>query len=136
VASEGERGDTCERKKEEDGKTVFQGKYSQEVEEQMKSFYETLSEKEKRRYAALEAGKLGHGGQKYICTLLGCSPTTLRVGREEIMHGSAIPKGHIRKSGGGTSRFRVDSLTVRSFAIANSDHIYDRVYLAQWQRCL
>jgi hypothetical protein len=67
----------------------------------MKSFYTTLSEKEKRRYAALEAGKLGHGGQKYICTLLGCSPTTLRVGREEIVHGSPIPKGHIRRAGGG-----------------------------------
>ena len=101
MASEGERGNTCERKKEEDGKTVFQGKYSQEVEEQMKSFYETLSEKEKRRYAALEASKLGHGGQKYICTLLGCSPTTLRVGREEIMQGSPIPKGYIRRAGGG-----------------------------------
>jgi len=60
----------------------LQGKYSQEVEGQMKSFYETLSEKEKRRYAALEASKLGYGGQKYICTLLGCSPTAARVGRE------------------------------------------------------
>lgn len=84
--------------------TVFQGKYSQEVEEQMKRFYESLSEKEKRRYAALEASKLGHGGQKYICTLLGCSPTTLRVGREEIMHGSMIPKGRIRRPGGGKKR--------------------------------
>jgi len=84
--------------------TVFSGKYSQEVEEQMKRFYENLSEKEKRRYAALEASKLGHGGQKYICTLLGCSPTTLRVGREEIVHGSTIPKGRIRRPGGGKKR--------------------------------
>jgi hypothetical protein len=45
VASGGERGSTCERKTDEDGKIVFQGKYSQEVEEQMKSFYEMLSEK-------------------------------------------------------------------------------------------
>lgn len=90
-----------EKKKRKMEKTVFRGKYSQEVEKQMKSFYETLSEKEKRSYAALEAGKLGHGGQKYICTLLGCSPTTLRVGRAEIVHGSPIPKGHIRRFGGG-----------------------------------
>ncbi len=52
VVSEGEPGNACERRKEEEGKTVFQGKYSQEVEEQMKSFYTTLSEKEKRRYVA------------------------------------------------------------------------------------
>jgi hypothetical protein len=84
--------------------TVFQGKYSQEVENQMKSFYESLSEKEKRRYAALEASKLGHGGQRYICTLLGCSPTTLRVGREEILHVSNVPKGRIRRYGGGKKR--------------------------------
>jgi len=83
---------------------VFRGKYSQEVEKQMKSFYETLSEKEKRSYAALEAGKLGHGGQNYICTLLGCSPTTLRVGREEIKHGSPIRKGRVRRDGGGRKK--------------------------------
>src|SRR5262249_51227498 len=84
--------------------TVFPVKYSQEVENQMKSFYESLSEKEKRRYAALEASKLGHGGQRYICTLLGCSPTTLRVGREEMLHGSNVPKGRIRRPGGGKKR--------------------------------
>lgn len=93
-----------ENKKKRITKSVFLGKYSQEVEEQMKRFYQTLSEKEKRRYAALEVSKLGHGGQKYICTLLGCSPTTLRVGREEIVHGSSIPQGHIRRPGGGKKR--------------------------------
>src|SRR5882762_6488349 len=84
--------------------TVFPGKYSQEVEDQMKRFYENLSEKEKRRYAALEASKLGHGGQRYICMLLGCSPTTLRVGREEIVYGSNVPKDRIRRPGEGKKR--------------------------------
>ena len=65
-------------------KVVLQ-KYSEEIEEQMRRFYGNLSEKEKRSYAALEAEKLGYGGQKYICGLLGCSPTTLRVGRRRIL---------------------------------------------------
>ena len=30
--------------------------YSHEIEETMKTFYETLSEKDRRRYAAIEAG--------------------------------------------------------------------------------
>jgi len=30
----------------------------------MKAFYESLSEKDRRRYAALESKKLGHGGQQ------------------------------------------------------------------------
>jgi hypothetical protein len=98
VIERSERARARDQKRKMD-QTVFQGKYSREVEDQMKSFYESLSEKEKRRYAAIEASKLGHGGQRYICTLLGCSPTTLRVGREEILHGSDVPKGRIRRPG-------------------------------------
>ena len=37
-------------------------KYSKEIEEQIKDFYNSLSEKERRRYAGLEAIKLGYGG--------------------------------------------------------------------------
>jgi hypothetical protein len=40
--------------------------YSNEIEHEMKKFYQTLSEKDKRRYAAVEARKLGHGGIVYI----------------------------------------------------------------------
>ncbi len=38
-------------------------KYDEEVEQQMRSFFETLSEKDKRHYAAIEARKVGYGGQ-------------------------------------------------------------------------
>lgn len=72
----------------------------------MTNFYTALSEKEKRRYAALETEKLGYGGQKYICSLLGCSPTTLRVGREELLHGSSTPEGRVRRPGGGRKKIR------------------------------
>ena len=39
-------------------------KYSEEIEQLMKAFFETLNEKGRRRYTAIEAIKLGHGGQK------------------------------------------------------------------------
>ena len=39
-------------------------KYSDEIENQMKAYFDTLNEKDRRRYAAIEAIKLGHGGQK------------------------------------------------------------------------
>jgi hypothetical protein len=84
---------------------VFQ-KYPVETEEQMKRFYKNLSEKEKRRYAALETEKLGYGGQKYICELLGCSPTTLRIGRTEISQETDPLKERIRKTGGGRKKIR------------------------------
>jgi hypothetical protein len=67
----------------------------------MKNFYETLSEKDKRRYAAIEALKLGHGGQKYICKVLSCDPGTVKRGTEELQNGSEVPKERIRKAGAG-----------------------------------
>ncbi len=40
--------------------------YSKEIESEMVKLYNSLSEKDKQRYAAIEAKKLGHGGIKYI----------------------------------------------------------------------
>ena len=51
-------------------------KYSKEIEQSMKKFYETLNEKARRRYAGIEAMKLGHGGQQYVCEILKCDPDT------------------------------------------------------------
>ncbi len=45
---------------------MLRTKYSEEIENQMKSFFDSLNEKDRRRYAAIEAMKLGHGRQKYI----------------------------------------------------------------------
>ena len=54
--------------------------YKPHVEERMVSFYESLSEKDRRRYAAIEVQKLGYGGQKYISDLLGCDEKTIQKG--------------------------------------------------------
>ena len=93
-----------ENKKKGMDESVLQADYSQEIKEQMRGFYKTLSEKDKRRYAAVESQKLGYGGQKYICKMLGCSPTTIRVGIKEILFGSDTPESRIRKRGGGKKK--------------------------------
>jgi len=36
--------------------------YPKEIEEQMANLYKSLTEKDRRRYAGIEATKLGHGG--------------------------------------------------------------------------
>jgi len=41
-------------------------KYSEEIEQKMRAFFDTLNEKNRRQYAGIEAIKLGHGGRKYI----------------------------------------------------------------------
>jgi len=51
--------------------------YPLAIEQHMHHFYQTLSEKDRRRYAAIEALKLGHGGITYICQLLDCDYSTI-----------------------------------------------------------
>ncbi len=77
--------------------------YQKEVEEFMLCFYNTLSEKDKRRYAAVEAKKLSHGGIKYISKLLGCDEKTIMRGLQDL---SSNPSHEfrIRKKGSGRKR--------------------------------
>lgn len=50
----------------------------------MRFFYNSLPEKDRRCYAAIEAEKLGHGGINYISKLLGISPGTVRRGMSDL----------------------------------------------------
>ena len=59
-------------------------KYSIEIEEDMKLVYGRLNEKDKRRYAAAEVNKLGHGGKKYISDLFKINPKTITKGQLEL----------------------------------------------------
>ena len=58
--------------------------YDQTAEEGMQNFYDSLSEKDKRRYAAVEVLKLPHGGKKYISNLLGCDFKTIQEGLSDL----------------------------------------------------
>jgi hypothetical protein len=75
--------------------------YPAEIEDHMKAFYDSLSEKDRRRYAAIEAEKLGHSGVEYVADVLGCDAKTIREGRSEVGH---LPwdeaADRIRKKGG------------------------------------
>jgi hypothetical protein len=74
-------------------------KYSTEIEQAMRSFYASLSERARRRYAAIEAAKLGHGGVEYITSGLGCDPTTIRPGQDDLGHLPADLGQRVRKKG-------------------------------------
>ncbi|WP_375329028.1 hypothetical protein [Microcystis sp. BLCC-F210] len=58
--------------------------YPPEIETQMQRFYQSLSEKDSRRYAAIEALKLGYGGISYLSRLFGCNYRTIIFGMEEL----------------------------------------------------
>jgi hypothetical protein len=75
--------------------------YSPSIEDQMRSFYQSLSEKDRRRYAAVEAAKLDRGGISYIARVLGCDRHTIRQGLEELGDPAALDQSRIRRPGGG-----------------------------------
>jgi len=79
-------------------------KYSDEIENQMKAYFDTLNEKDRRRYAAIEALKLGHGGQNYISSVLGCHFQTVMAGINEITNDTETPEDRIRKPSGGKKK--------------------------------
>lgn len=75
--------------------------YPAEIEAQMQRYYGSLSEKDRRRYAAIEAVKLGYGGQAYIHRLFGCHHETLQLGLRELQDETVLQEERIRQPGGG-----------------------------------
>jgi hypothetical protein len=73
--------------------------YPAETERMMRRLFEWLSEKDRRRYAAVEAAKFGHGGVEYVAQVLGCDPQTIRQGREELAGPEDPAAGRVRKKG-------------------------------------
>ena len=73
--------------------------YEADVKGKMKRFFSWLSEKDRRRYAAVEAAKLGHGGIEYIAQVLECDPKTIRQGLRELEEAEDAAAGRIRKKG-------------------------------------
>jgi len=76
--------------------------YPSEVEAQMVTVYERLSECDRRLYAAVEVSKLGHGGLTYICNLLGCCPNKVYQGQKDLNSELAPASlNRTRRPGGG-----------------------------------
>ena len=75
--------------------------YSSEIEAQMQRYYGSLSEKDRRRYAAIEAVKIGHGGISYIHRVLGCGRSSIRLGLAELLDDEAMSEERQRSPGGG-----------------------------------
>jgi len=86
----------------------FQKTYSPDIEQLLRQYYQSLSEKDRRRFAALEAIKLGHGGIRYIAQVLACDPHTVKDGMRELKQLPDDPVGsRVRKPGGGRKKTEV-----------------------------
>lgn len=73
--------------------------YSAKVEGQMVRLFRSLNERDRRRYAAVEAARLRPGGLEYISQLFGCDPQTIRRGIAELESDEELASERQRKKG-------------------------------------
>jgi hypothetical protein len=75
--------------------------YSKEMEVKTKKFFNSLREIDKRRFAGLEAEKLGWGGKSYIHALLAVDYKTINKGIDDLNLDTLEYSERSRKSGAG-----------------------------------
>ena len=75
------------------------------TEKRMRDFAQTLSEKDRRRFAAIEASQRGYGGIVYIAGVLGYSTKTIERGLKELDQLQDDPAaGRVRRPGAGRKK--------------------------------
>jgi len=75
------------------------------TEKRMRDFAQTLSEKDRRRFAAIEAAQRGYGGIVYIAGVLGYSTKTIERGMKELDQLQEDPAaGRVRRPGAGRKK--------------------------------
>jgi hypothetical protein len=68
----------------------------------MNLFLSRLDEAQRRWYVALEADRLGPGGDRQLAEITGMDEQTIRRGRQELATGLAdAPVDRVRRAGGG-----------------------------------
>ena len=86
-------------------------------------FYNTLNERDRRRYAAVEAVKLGHGGIAFISQLLNCDSKTISRGINELKSEDQLNSDRQRKKGGGRKTLiEKNPKVVDNFHLVLRDH--------------
>ncbi len=83
----------------------FSGRLDAATEKNLRDFFTTLSEKDQRRFAAIEARQFGHGGIQYVAEVLKCSRRTIERGLAELDDLPNDPaEGRVRRPGAGRKK--------------------------------
>jgi hypothetical protein len=83
----------------------FSDRLDAATEQSLRDFCATLSEKDQRRFAAVESRQFGHGGIEYVAEVLGCSRRTIERGLVELDNLPHDPaEGRVRRPGAGRKK--------------------------------
>ncbi len=75
------------------------------MDEYSRKFFDSLSEKDRRRFVALEAHRRGRNGVKEVSEFYEIHPHTIRRGKDELEEGLEGDRvGYIRRPGGGRKK--------------------------------
>ena len=97
--------------------------YNAKIALKMQKFYASLDEPGKRRFAGLEAEKMGPGGKIYLRNLLGCDFKTMQKGAKELgLSSKEIKYERLRKRGGGRKSKVEDGQVNKIFLKVISNH--------------
>lgn len=81
------------------------GETLSKIDRQTRDYAHSLSEKDRRRFVALEAKRYGHGGVAWITRIVGCSRHTVERGMAELDSLANDPAaGRIRRPGAGRKK--------------------------------
>jgi transposase len=71
------------------------------IREKFVDLADSLNERGRRRWAAIEARSLGRGGISAVAEAIGMSDRTIRTGIKELESGDSVPPGRQRRQGAG-----------------------------------
>ena len=77
------------------------------IESKFQGLAEELSERARRRWAAVEAVALGRGGIAAVSAATGLAHSTIRRGIRELNSGNTPPSGRQRRAGAGRKKAEV-----------------------------
>jgi len=77
------------------------------IADKFQGLSEELAERVRRRWAAVEAVSLGHGGIVVVSAATGMAQSTIRRGIRELNAGDTLPGGRQRRAGAGRKRKEV-----------------------------
>ena len=98
--------------------------YNEGIQKHIKTTFNSLSEKDRRLYIAVEAEKLPRGGIVYLSNLVNCSRNLIYAGLTQLKNPKSILKDRIRNKGGGRKAFidTIDNIDDVFFQVIH-DHI-------------
>ncbi len=79
--------------------------YEDDFLEKQLSYYQSLSEKQRRHFLAMEYLRLGRGRRGYLARIFGCARQTIRKGERELAENNyQTDYSRQRKAGGGRKK--------------------------------